>query len=239
MKGINGINGVRALSALAGTLFTVASCDSMSGPKARVPIDVRLTVSPRASTASTGSGPLQITALRLVVGAASLGSGDQFGCVDCQGNTEQGPVTPKVIDVRLDGEPVLVATEQVAPGLYSQAEIAVETPTSSTLAGTPGWPGNATVVVEGRFNGTLFRLPLSITGSFRETLIPPVQVSATTPPSVVAVTITLPVAGWFTSNGTALDPSNPAQRAQIEANARSAFQPPEKGTESQGAEREP
>ncbi|MDQ6635162.1 MAG: hypothetical protein M3Z10_10460 [Gemmatimonadota bacterium] len=162
-----------------------------------------------------------------MVGGASLGSGDQFGCVDCRGDTEQGSIAPKLLDVPLGGGTVLVATEQAGLGRYSQAEISVEAPTPVTLAGVPNWQTNATIEVSGRFNGTPFRLPLAIVGSFRETLNPPVEVSATNKPAAVAVTITLPVASWFTSNGAALDPSNASQRAIIETNALNSFQPPE------------
>lgn len=228
------IANVRALGMLASTLLTVAACDSTTKPKQLQPVAMQLAGSRSASVPSAASGPLEITSLRLVVGAASLGSGDQFGCVDCQGNTEDRSVTPKLLDVPLGGGTVLVATEQVGPGRYSQAEVLVESPTSATLASAPDWPANATIEIDGRFNGTPFRLPLTIIGSFRETLNPPVEVSATTPPSAVAVTITLPVASWFTSNGAVLDPSNPAQRATIETNARNSFQPLEQPGPSEG-----
>jgi len=78
-----------------------------------------------------------------------------------------------------------------------------------------------------------FTLPIAVAGSFRETLTPPVDVPAGRASGPIQVTITLPVASWFTSNGTALDPANPTQRAQIEANARASIQPLEAASRGQ------
>jgi hypothetical protein len=214
--------GVRACGTLASTLLLLAGCASTE-PRPSTPVAIRLSSS--ATTALTASAPLQISAVRLVVTTASLGGGDQFGCVDCQGNAEEAPATPRLVTVPLSGGTVLLATEQVAPGRYSQAEIAVEQPNAATLAGVTNWPAGATIMVEGAYNGKPFQLPLSIIGSFRETLSPPVDVSVTIAPAPVAITITLPVTSWFVANGATLDPTDPAQRATIEANARRGFQP--------------
>jgi hypothetical protein len=187
------------------------------------PVRIHLALSTPAFAATAASGPLQITSLRLVVSTASVGAGDQFGCVDCQGNAEDAPATPKLVSVPLSGGTVLVATEQASPGTYSQAEISLARPVAATLAGTSNWPGDATLLIEGTYNGVAFAIPLTIDGSFLGTLTPPVAVTSSTP-SPIAVTVTLPVTTWFTSNGSPLDPGVPAQRAIIEANIRRSFQ---------------
>ena len=225
--------GARVCGLLGGGLF-LASC-ATTEPKVAQPVGIHLT-SNASSAASTASTPLQIAAVRLVVTTASLGSGDQFGCVDCQGNAEDAPSTPKLVTVPAAGGTVLVATEQAAPGRYSEAEISVEQPTSATLAGT-NWPAGATIVVDGTYRGATFQLPLSIVGSFRETLNPALDVAATGAPATAAITITLPVISWFQSNGVALDPNDPTQRATIVANAQRSFQALD--TEGKAPEREP
>jgi hypothetical protein len=169
-----------------------------------------------------------VTSFRLVVGPAALGSGDQFGCVDCQGE-DSGSDQPQLISVPTDGTPVSIATEQVSAGVYSAAEIELRTPDAGVTAAAPGWPAGATVEIAGTFNSVAFTLPLTLLGEFRETLNPPVEVGASAAPAPVSVTITLPVRDWFVSNGVALDPSDPAQRAQIENNARLSVHPPEGG----------
>lgn len=231
--------GRRWIGLLAGVAAVVAGCERTTGARRMQPVGMHLGAARSVASGTAGSGAVEITSLRLVVGTASLGSGDQFGCVDCQGNYEEGPVTPSLIDVPLGGGTVQVATDQVAAGHYAQAEVSLESPTAATLAGVTGWASGATMEIQGRINGAAFTLPLTVLGSFREALTPPVDVTASQVPGTVAVTITLPVASWFVSNGTALDPSNAAQRAMIEANVRTAFQFAEPGGTGSEADARP
>ncbi len=215
---------MRTTGTLGALLLLVAGC-SATEPHASSPVALRLGSSVSPSATSTASSPLQISAVRLVVTNASLGNGEEFGCVDCEGDVEDAPATPKVITVPLDGGTVLLATEQAQPGIYSDAEITVEQPGAALLAGTSGWPSGATILVEGTYNGAAFKLPLSIVGTFHQTLNPPLTVSVTGAPATVAIVISLPIRSWFDANGSPLDPNDPAQQATIAANARRSFQP--------------
>jgi hypothetical protein len=169
---------------------------------------------------ANAAGTVEITGVRLVIGQAALGNGDQFGCVDCEGDQQDENPAPAVVTVPVDGSPVSVAAERVAAGHYSAVEIELLTPPSALLAATPGWTTGATIEVRGRYNGTDFTLPLEIPGEFREALSPAIDVPAGGLAGPINVTITLPVASWFSSNGTPLDPNDAAARAQIAANAR-------------------
>jgi hypothetical protein len=225
------IGAVTAVAALA-----ISACDS-TGPRASHPVAIKVAAhSASLAGSSAAAGPLEITGLRLVVGQTALGSGDQFGCVDCQdsGSDSEAAAAPLLLVVPVDGTPVSVRTESVGAGRYSAVEVEVVSADPALRAANPSWPVNATIEVVGRYNGVDFTLPLNIEGSFQETLTPPVDVPAGGPSGPIQVTITLPVAAWFTSNGTALDPANSAQRAQIETNARASFQPLE--AESRGRE---
>jgi hypothetical protein len=225
-------NPYRLAALFAGSLAALAGCNT-TGPKPSRPVAIRLTAAaPSATGAAAAAGPLNVSALQLVIGRAALGSGDQFGCIDCQGNTEDAPFTPKLIDVPFAGGTVTVAIEQASAGHYTQAEVGLEAPTAaSTVPAT--WPTGATLRIAGTYNGTSFEIVLPVSGEFRGTLTPPLDVSASSGPATVDVTVTLPVASWFTANGTTLDPANPAQRAQIEANVRAAFQPSESAGEKE------
>jgi hypothetical protein len=215
---------VRSISVAVATI-ALAACGSSTSPKTTRPVAVRLGVASTAVGAQQAG--IDITGVRLVVGRASIGNGDQFGCADCQGNggDSNGPNTQQIVDVPLNGGTVLVATEDVAAGTYASAEVSVESPTAATAGHTSGWPAGATIDIVGRIRGTPFELPLTAAGSFRGGLTPPLVVATVgKPPSPVSVTIALPVASWFLSGSTPLDPTNAAQRAQIEANVRAAFQ---------------
>ncbi len=53
-------------------------------------------------------------------------------------------------------------------------------------------------------------------------LSPAIDVPVGGLPGPINVTITLPVASWFVSNGASRDPSDAAARARIDANARAS-----------------
>ncbi len=230
----------RALG-FAAIILAAAACDSTStAPKPAHPVAFQLAARASTGTLTASTGALQVTSLRVVVGAASLGSGDQFGCVNCQDNggsegAKEGVDPQQLLNVPLNGGSVLVATEPATAGRYSQAEISIESPEGATLAGTFGWPAGTSMEISGQLNGKPFTLPLAVTGSFRQTLTPPVDVTAGAA-TAIPVTITLPVASWFSANGVTLDPSIPAQRGQIEANARASLDMTEATPESKGTE---
>lgn len=224
----------RAIGALMP--LALVGCDQASGPRVTRPVTVRVAASATPQASPAGAAAADITSFRLSIGQAALGGGDQFGCVDCQDTGPETPVAPAVIAVPLNGQPVEIATEQVGPGTYALVEIAVVRP----AAAPTGWPADATMELAGTFNGKAFTVTFPVAGGFRETVSPAVVVSSTAAsPSKVSVTIKLPVGKWFTAaNDTGLDPTDPAQRAQIEANVRASFAGPEEN-EPASAESEP
>lgn len=224
----------RALTAL-GVLGLLAACNAGSSTAPRASAPVQFSLAARTSSASATAGAATITGLRLAVGELSLGNGSQYGCQDCQDNSVDGPEgtethnASQIVTVPLNGGPVQLATEAVQPGRYAQAQIEL-TPRATTAGWTPG----ATIEIAGTYAGTPFTLALPVAGTFNQTLAPPVDVTTASAGSPVSVTITLPVSAWFTGpNGVALDPTNPAARAQIEANVRATLQAGEAG---EGAE---
>lgn len=205
---------------LAMIAVLAAACKSATAPRETGPVAFQLAANARFGTSASVAG-LEITGVRMVVGAVALGNGDEFGCRDCQGDKEEAATPPQLIDVPLDGGSVLVSTEQVNVGTYGLAEFSVE-----QLSAPPtgdSWAPGTTILITGRYNGTAFQLPLSVDGSFRETLSPPAVVTGSTPESV-QVRITLPVASWFVLNGTTLDPTLAANRVLIESNVRASLQ---------------
>ncbi|MEO8089536.1 MAG: hypothetical protein ABI703_04495 [Gemmatimonadales bacterium] len=210
------------------------ACDNSTSPKSVGPVHFRVSAAAASTSAGATAAAVDVTSFRLVVGPVALGSGDQFGCVDCQGG-DNGSDQPQLISVPTDGTPVSITTEQVSAGVYSSAEIELRAPDAAVTALAPGWPTGATVEIAGSFNGTAFTLPLTLLGEFRETLNPPVEVTAGGTPTPVSVTITLPVRDWFVSNGVALDPNDAAQRKQIESNAKLSVHPSD-GAETGGKE---
>ena len=73
---------------LLGLFALGAGCSDGGGPQSRQSIQFRVAAGPAAASSSVASGPLALTGVRLVLGPAALGKGDQFGCQDC---TDNGP----------------------------------------------------------------------------------------------------------------------------------------------------
>lgn len=218
------VAGVLAASVIAG-------CGSgVTAPKQAQPVTFRLAAAVPAVASGGSSLPLELTKIGIVVRQASLGSGTEFGCHDCQDNVSEAEPQPSLIDVPVGGGTVAVATEQVQPGRYGEVEIEVVLPISASVIGIPGWTAGTTMKVDGRYNGQPFTLTLAIEGNFRQTLSPALNVSAIMP-AAIDVTMTLPITSWFTANGVLLDPNDPVQRAQIVASASRSFDPPESGGE--------
>lgn len=210
-----------AAAALAAGPF-LAACSSADSALAPAPRRaVTLAVTAHASQNTPTVPGLQVSAVRLVLGAASLGSGSQFGCINCQGNTQDAPAgTAPATLVTLAGTSgtATVATSDVAAGTYSAAQIDVVRPSTPLIGTSP----DQTVEVTGSYNGTPFTVTAAAAGSFVQTLSPPVQVTAgATAP--ISITIDLPVASWFTGTAGPLDPAVPAQRAAIVANIQRFF----------------
>ncbi|MEA2712985.1 MAG: hypothetical protein QOK27_946, partial [Gemmatimonadales bacterium] len=90
-----------ALLALAAA-GAVACNNGTSGPGTLGTVEFRLAAS-NAGAPPAAPGPVVITSLRLVVGPAALGNGDQFGCVDCQGGGNETGAAPQLILVPTDG----------------------------------------------------------------------------------------------------------------------------------------
>lgn len=214
------ITQARNFIAIPLTLGILAGCSSPTSARSGQP--VRFTLASSTSLASS-AGPLAMTSIRLVIGGTSLGTTDQFGCVDCQNAGPEASAVPDIVSIPLDGSSVGLRTEQVQPGSYTAMEVEVVTPTSALLAATPGWLAGNTILMAGRYNGQPFEFGIPVTGMFREPLATPLVVGSGGTPASVQVTISLPVASWFVGGSGTLDPNDAAQRAQIEVNARKSF----------------
>lgn len=221
--------------AIAGAVLfagTLAACSSpATAPTQRQPVSLRVSSLAASPSMNTVAG-LQLSTVRLSIGQTSLGNGDQFGCQNCQNGgaeTAESSASPSLVTIPATGGSVVLATEYVTAGTYSSAEIDLVKPTTGVL----GQAAENTIEVNGSYQGKGFSVAVPVLGTFVQTLSPPVTVSGTqsTP---LSATLTLPVASWFSANGVALNPSDPTQLAQIQANIRSYFSAPEAGGRGEG-----
>lgn len=207
------------------SLVLATACGDAAGPGG-APVDIQLAAQGTAPVgvygpAQTVTAGLEVTALRMAVGQAGLGNVDQFGCIDCQGDSEQA-TAPRLVTVPLDGSPVHLETEMASAGSYAEIELEL------APSGAPGdWPSGSALQITGKQSGNAFDLFVAVQGSSRHTLSAPVVISGLETASVSAV-LEFPVREWFTGpGGAALDPTNDADRAIIVSNVRAYFYAPE------------
>jgi len=197
-------------------LVAVSGCDMITGTRASQPVDVMVAARTTPALASTISrGALDITKLEIVLGQASLGNGDQFGCQDCQDASETAAVTPRVFSVPLDGGAVRVASERVGPGVYKEVEIEV-TQLAAASGGAPAdWPSGATIRVSGLVDSAPFSVTLNQGGDLRQVLPVPINVADRAAPTEIQAVLNLPVLTWFFDGSRELDPRVAADLALI------------------------
>lgn len=202
---------------LAGAVAACGTSSTAAGPRQPVSLHV---ASLSASSSAAAPAALQLTTVRLSIGQTSLGSGEQFGCQDCQdegAEAAQSDGTPSIVTVPATGGPVLLAIEQVQAGTYSEAQIDLVKPVAPAFGAADN-----TIEISGTYAGTSFTVAFPIHGTFHQTLTPPVTVGSSTS-APISATISLPVAAWFTANGVELNPADPAQLAQIRTNVQAYF----------------
>lgn len=213
-------------AAMLAAMLALSACAESTAPLGS-PVELRAAAGKAAATSSVGvvrtASPaqtqLEVTSLRLTVGNAGLGHGDQFGCIDCEGGNESESRTPREIDIPINGGSVLLETEMASPGVYSEIELELGRGAEGAAAG----PAQTTVQIGGRYAGEAFTMSLAVEGSSRHPLDPPVEVTQQASTSTSA-TLQFPVEAWFTgSGGRLLDPGNPTDRSVIETNIRSYF----------------
>ena len=203
------------------TVAALAGCDGSTAPNG-VPVDIQIAAqvpSPRlvGGPSSVPSAGVTITGLRMVVGQAGLGSGNQFGCIDCQGGNEAS-ASPRLLDIPLDGSTMHLQTELASPGRYDALELEL-----APAGAPPGWPNGSSVEIQGSMGGATFDLFVSVSGASQHPLSAPLLISGQEAASVSAVLL-FPADAWFIgAGGAALDPSNAADRANIETNVRAYF----------------
>lgn len=200
--------------AVVSVAAVVTACSEPSGPRAGTRVELRA-AAPRTASSSFSvlSAGTVVTSLRIMVGSAGLGYGDQFGCIDCQGNEQHASTTPKWIDVPIGNGSVLLESEMAAPGSYSEMEVELRRAPSA----------DATIEIGGEYDGTPFKLRFDVQGNSRHALAQPLVVTQQSA-TAVSANLQFPIQAWFTgTGGTALNPLDNSGRSAIEANLRAYF----------------
>jgi len=226
----------RIASATAVTLL--AACDSTSVDRRIVNVSFATQASASAAaaldvTVGDGTNSLVITKAQIVVRKLELKSSDVTSCADEEDDNpssddcEEVKAGPMLVDLPLTAGATSELTASIPAGTYRELEFQVHKPTSTPadqafVAANPNF-ANASIRVEGTYNGTPFVFTSAMTDVFELEFDPPIVLDADNK----NVTIKVDLSTWFRNGATVIDPvtANPGQPNEtlVRNNIRASF----------------
>ena len=210
---------------LIAPLVVLAACSDSSGPDRRT---VSLSFSTQASpsfaaqspnfdiTVTVGANTIVVTKAQVVLRKLDLKQSDATSCPDDDSAHEdcnEVKLGPILVDLPLTATASGGITASIPEGTYHEIEFQIHRPTNHTgdaafAAANPNF-ANASVRVEGTYNGTPFVFTSTMTQSIELEFNPPVVINADNQ----NVTVNFDLTNWFKVNGVVINPTtaNPGQ----------------------------
>lgn len=219
---------------------TLGACDDGTGPGTSISLSVTV---PQANGAQSSASPamfdlvyadgtttLTLTSVELVLREIELEHVDDESCDSTfegpDDNCEEFEADPRVLPLPMDGTTeAVVSISDVPAGLYDELEIEVHKVSTDPedegiLASRPDL-ADVSIRVEGDVDGTPFVFTTGVEEEFEFVLSPPIDPSA----GPVNVTLSVDVESWFRAfDNRILDPSDEANRSEIENNIQQSFE---------------
>ena len=215
---------VKSTAAVA--MFGIAAC-SDSGPNNR-PITLSFSSQPPSAltpadrapdydiTVTIGSNTVVITKAQLVIRKMELKQSTATTCPDdyaSHADCNELKLGPMLVDLPLTATASTAITAAVPQGTYNQIEFQIHRPTNNTTdatfaAANPNF-ANASIRVEGTYNGSAFVFTSTLSQAVEVNFVQPVVIDADNK----NVTIALDINSWFKVNGAVINPAtaNPGQ----------------------------
>lgn len=218
----------------------LGACDDGTGPGTSISLSVTVpqagSMQSIASPAlfdlvySDGTATLTLTSVELVLREIELERVDDESCDSTfEGSEdlcEEFEAAPRVFPLPMDGTTeAVLSISDVPEGLYDELEIEVHKvsndPGDAGILATRPDLADVSIRVEGDVGGTPFVFTTEVEEEFEFALSPPIDPSA----GPVNVTLAVDVESWFRANdGSILDPSDEANRSEIENNIQQSFE---------------
>jgi len=237
-------NTLRRSVVIACAALGASACTDATTSGARRPLTVSLTTQVQEAAAdrvladvtiALGTNTLVISKAQVVARRIELAPAD---AATCSGTAEAGDdnaevndgcaeveTGPALLDLPLDASTKTNITASVPPGTYRALEMRIGPVSSGNrrsvefLTSHPDFK-NASVRVEGTYNGKAFVFMSPVDARIETLFSAPITVDASSPNVTVAIDLT----NWFSDGaGGTLDPSNSANASRISANIASSF----------------
>ena len=225
---------LRVVSASAVVLL--AACDSTSVDRKVVNVSFATQASASAAaaldvTVGDGTNTIVITKAQMVVRKLELKSSDATVCNDSETESsddcEEVKVGPMLVDLPLTPGATSELSASIPSGTYRELHFQIHTPTSSAadqafVTANPNF-ANASIRVEGTYNGAPFVFTSPMTDVFEIQFNPPVTLDADNK----NITIKVDLGTWFKNGAAVINPTtaNPGQPNEtlVRNNIRSSF----------------
>lgn len=212
--------------ALAGATVLAACSDSTSADRRLVSVSFSTQAALASNgaaldvTVDDGTNTLVITKAQVVIRKLELKRSDATVCPDDEDednpsaeDCEEVKLGPMLVDLPLTEGASTEITASIPAGTYRELEFKIHRPTSTPadqafVAANPNF-ADASIRLEGTFNGTPFVYTSRLTDKIELEFEPPVALDADNK----NVTINVDLSSWFRSGGTIIDPAtaNPGQ----------------------------
>lgn len=235
---------MRRVAALLSAALVAGACSDATTSGARRAVTLSVTTQAQGAVAdraladiaiSVGTSSLVITKAQVVARRIELAPANATACAttaeagDDDAEVEDGcaevEAGPTLLDLPLDASTKTNITASVPAGTYRGLEMRIGPISSGNqrsvefLVAHPDFK-NASVRVEGTFNGKAFVFLSPIDARIETVFSTPVTVDGSSPNVTVAIDLT----NWFSDgSGGVLDPSNSANASRISANIANSF----------------
>lgn len=222
---MNSLNRLSLFILVPALLFAV-SCtisDSNSGGEKQVAVNMKLNTTSSAAAKQLSSSPSMqsvdsLTQIKLLVEELELESIDN--------DSLDFEVNDFIVDLPLDGSKIELSTANIPAGVYDEFEVEFEYDDDTSVNDPEfikesGDDDGYSMVIKGIYNGEDFMYRSEEDFEIELEFNPPFEINDSSSPSVA---INIDPTSWFKdSSGNDLDPTDPANREQIDENIENSF----------------
>lgn len=198
------------------TLAALAACNDSTGANRRV-VNVSFATQASAAaaaaldvTVSDGANTIVITKAQLVVRKLELKQSTATDCPENESSAddcEEVKLGPMLVDLPLTAGATTEITASIPAGTYRELEFKIHKPEATAadqafVAANPNF-ANASIRVEGTFNGNSFVFTSTLTDKIELEFNPPITLDADNK----NVTIKVDLSTWFKNGSTLINPS--------------------------------
>lgn len=215
---INNTNTTICLALVLSLLVATGCSISDSNDGSAKPVTINIQTVSGTTPKAKSSNHVTLNSVKLLVEELELES--------VEDDSTDFELEDQVVELPLDGSPYQLSAGNIAPGLYDEFEMEVDGIDDDDNVNDPDFTGDSdeiSVVIKGTYDGQDFTFKSEEDFEFEFEFNPPIEIDENT--NSVDINIMVDIDSWFVDDsGNELDPTDPANREQIEENIENSFE---------------